>query len=575
MSDGHEPRPRHARGDRHRPPRGRLDRDALARRLPAVVVLVAAVAGALVADATRAPGRREGAMPDGPAATVLPMPVSPPAGHDSSTWYCAAGTAERGGSADHTVSIQNPTDGDLAAAVTVVGGGVMAAARPTPAVRPVVEAVDLPARSTTRLRLGDLVEAPLAAAVVEVDGGDVVVEHRVAGRHGDDVGPCSPAAAGEWHLAWGSTGRDAREVVVLLNPFPTGATVDARFATGEGGREPVRFQGVPVPPHSVVGLDVGDAVAAADQVSATVRARSGRIVVERLVELDGSFGLAGLDVELASPTAGTAWAFAEGGASSPGLGPPDVATGRRAPSGGPGGGGDRQARPDPRDDPDATVASERIVIYNPGDRRAEVDVELRPVPADASPPTPFRLVVGPGRFEVVDEGAQARVVPGVPHATVVRSTNGVPVVAERVTADHGPEVGAGRRRSEVTAALGARLAAPTWRVPGLAAASERHLAVDVVVLNPDPRAAVAVRLVPAAGGEAPAGAVPAGSRVALSPATALGGGSGLVVEADGPVVVERVLREEDGRRVAAAPAVPAHRGTVGLPGLLAPGGPPG
>src|SRR5690606_10437584 len=82
--------------------------------------------------------------------------------------------------------------------------------------------------------------------------------------------------------------------------------------------------------------------------------------------------------------------------------------------------------------------TERIVVYNPGDERAEVSVELVPATGDGPAPQPFGLSVGPGDHEVVDYGAHERVVAGVAHATMVRSTNGVPVVAERVTADWAP-----------------------------------------------------------------------------------------------------------------------------------------
>ena len=132
----------------------------------------------------------------------------------------------------------------------------------------------LPGRGRVELRLGDLVPAPLVAALVEADGGPVAVEHRVTGPHGVDVGPCASASAPVWHLASGATTRDAREVLVLFNPFPTDAIVDITFDTDAGSREPVRFQGFPVAAGTVVGVDIGDDVARESQVSATLRTRA-------------------------------------------------------------------------------------------------------------------------------------------------------------------------------------------------------------------------------------------------------------------------------------------------------------
>lgn len=625
MTDDEAP-PAHGRRDRRRPVRGRADRRSVVTRLPVVLVLGAAVVGAVVVD-----GARDGTTGEatGTAAPRAVMPASPPPERGTSTWYCAAGTAVGDGFADHTVTIQNPTADDLTATLTVYSGdvvapapagdaaagrtstatagdtttstttaggtatttststtagstassGAAAAAVPT---EPVAEQVDLPAGTTTSVHLADLVDAPLAAALVEVDGADVAVEHRVAGPHGADVGPCSTFAAPTWHFAWGSTARDARDVVVLFNPFPSGATVDARFVTDDGGREPVRFQGFPVPPGSVVGVDVGDDVTGADEVAATFRVRSGRVVIERLEELDGSFGLEGLDLTLGSPSAGTSWVFADGEASSAGLGPPDPTTGERPRADEADSGGDDEGEEgdeadgdpaDPRDDADATVTTERIVVYNPGDDRAEVDVSLVPTTDQPEPPPqPFRLTVGAGRFEVVDYGSQDRVVPGVGHATVVRSANGVPVVAERVTIDEGPEQGADDERlGELSAATGARLAATTWRLPDVGDLGGDDRTIEAVVFNPGAGRPATVRFTTLAGEVGSSVEVPPGARVAVAlgpDATDATGTSdaptGLVAESDVPVVVERVIRTADGRRVVAAPAIPAGAGVVDL-----------
>lgn len=528
-------------------------------RLPVIVLLTAAI-GAAVWHAWSEEDRGTAAVRAVDAAAAGPasgMPAVAGAGALASTWYCAAGTGDAGGMADHSVTVFNPGDRSVRVSITVYGG-VLASSSPTtaeppeapPAAAPAPGARGflVPSRDRVELRLGDLVAAPLVAALVEADGGPVAVEHRVAGPHGADVGPCASATAPVWHLASGATTRDAREVVVLFNPFPTDAIVDITFDTDAGSREPVRFQGFPVAAGTVVGVDVGDDVAREPQVSATLRTRTGRVVAERLQEFDGSQGPEGLAVALGVPEAATAWAFPDGAVDD--------------------------------------SHTERIVIYNPGGERAEVEVRVLPTSDEPAPAVqPFRLSIRAGTFAVVDYGAEDRVVPGVEHATLVRSTNGVPVVAERVTTDAGERdggddgddngsvdggddggvEGGDGAGGDMAAGPGAVMAATRWAFPSSVHASEAG--VRFVVFNPDPERSVPVTLLAVANGRETevAGArdveVPPGGRVVLGDDAA---GLSWVVGADAPVVVERVVMGEGGVRLATGVGIPSGDGAVSL-----------
>ncbi|HEX6423716.1 MAG TPA: DUF5719 family protein [Acidimicrobiales bacterium] len=578
-SNGRDPaEPAHLPAGRARRARAERDRRSLVVRLVAVAVLVPALGGAVVVDAARR-------QPDRPA-DPRPAPLMPSAAGGSSTWYCAAGTADDGGMADHSVTIVNPGPGEVAATLTVHAGAVAAGGSRDRSSAPEEERVTVPAGGRTDVRLGDVVEAPLAAAVVEVEGGGAVVEHRVRGEHGEDVGPCSTFAADTWHFAWGATTRDAREVVVLFNPFPSSATVDAVFATEDGPREPVRLQGFPVPGRSVVGVDLGDDVARSEHVSATFRVRSGRVVAERLQQHDGSLGLRGLALGLGVPTPGAAWVLADGEASAPAPHTPPPRPGDLGDE------TDDDETGDVRDEGDDDLRStERIVVYNPGDERAEVDVEV--VPAGGNPgdaPLPFRLSVGAGDHQVLDYGEHDRVEPGGRHATVVRSTDGRPVVVERVAADVGPvptgdepsaDEPAGdpaARPASLAVAAGARLGATRWVVPSVVAPGGGGT-VTYTVFNPtDAPVEVSVDLLDGPGPARPAGVpgtdgaagaapavVPAGAaiEVALGNAEADRALAG-VVTAGRPVVVGYAIRAADGRRTSAAPGVPVAAGAVPL-----------
>jgi hypothetical protein len=552
-------------------------------RLPFVVLLAAAI-GASVwqarTDDDRGPALANTVDGAAPAGTVLGMPAVASQDALSSTWYCAAGTGDEGGMADHTVTILNPGDRSLDATVTVYGG-VLASSSPTTAETSdaaaasvaapaaAARAIRLPAHDRAELRLGDLVAAPLVAALVEAAGGAVVVDHRVAGPHGVDVGPCTSATAPVWHLASGATTRDAREVVVLFNPFPTDAIVDIGFHTDAGPREPVRFQGFPVAAGTVVGVDIGDDVAREPHVSATLRTRTGRVVVERLQEFDGSLGPEGLAVALGVPEPAPAWAFADGA----------VDDGR----------------------------TERIIVYNPNDERAQVEVRVVPTSDERAPaPQPFRLSIRAGAFSVVDYGAEERVTAGVEHATVVRSTNGVPVVAERAMtqvvesdeeddaddgddgedgadgedgedgedgadaedAEDGDEESseAADRTGDITTGPGSVVAAHRWAFTS----SVDNDGAGFAVFNPDPERSARVTLLAVADGrKAEFGSVrdvevPAGGRVTLAGAAA----AAWIVESGAPVVVERVVLGEGGVRLATGLGIPSVEGAVPLGSLV-------
>jgi hypothetical protein len=578
VSDDRAHRPAHHRGrGRPRPERGPSDRRGLAVRALALALAGGAVAAAVALGVAGDGGDPAGA-PDLQAAA--PMPAVAPVSAATSTWYCTAGTALPDGLADHTVVMANPGGEDRTATVTVVAGDLrrpdVPPAGPLPS--PVIRQVPVPAGERVALRLGELVQAPLASAVVEVDGGGVAVEHQVTGPQGADVTPCSSFAAPAWHFAWGTTTRDARELVVFFNPFPSPATIDGVFMTEDGPREPTRLQGFPVPPRSVVGIDLGDDVTRSEQVAASFRARSGRVVVERVTQVDGSLGVRGLTLGLGAPEAATTWVFAGGEASVPSPETPaadaDLSTTTTTTTPATTTTTATGSEPD-----DGRATSEKIVVYNPGDVRAQVEVRLRPS-ADGAVPQPFHLTVAGGGYEVVDYGAQPRVSAGVDHATVVRSTNGVPVVAERITVDTipvpPPAPTSGRRRTaprpaappgEMTAGAGARYAAREWTFPTLAL-SDGGVA-GFSVYNPDPDQPVRVELTALGGGAEGTGVtvarVPAGGRAAIPFAPFVAAAAeGVVVSAPRPVVVERLVSESDGRRLALGAGLPALDGAEPL-----------
>jgi hypothetical protein len=519
----------------------------MSRRIPALVLLVAAIALAFVVEEQRA-----GDAPEAIAGTLVQpgytMPVAAPVSALSSTWYCAAGSANDERLADHRLVIANPSDREVTGTITVFTGAVQprpagltdepgapATTATTAAAPPVaapprevkVEPLVVGAHSVKRVRLGDIVNSPLAAALVEVDGGEVAVDHDLAGSLGRDTAPCATSASPEWSVPWGVTTRDAQELLVLFNPFAADATVDISFATEAGTREPVPYQGFVVPAHSVIAFDVAEPGVAdrSAQVSTHIVARSGRVVVDRIQSFDGSEGVEGMSVGLGGPSPAETWSF-----------------------------------------PDGRVAegiTERVVVYNPTERPAEVDVAvLLDDPAANGTPEPFELTVPPKRFSVVALHDEDRIPDGISHAIIVRSLNGVGIVAERALT-----VGEPSEQAGVSSTLGSPLAAPRWVMPTGAATPE----VDewLVILNESPDAPARLSVQALASGQLldieglQDLVIPPSGRVALRIYDHIERGDlALLVTADTPVIVERGLYRVGTSGISNSFGVPLAEGIV-------------
>jgi len=520
-------------------------------RLTSLVLLAGAITGGLVLEAAERPGSTNDDAVAIEAGVAIPAATAPDT--LTSTWYCAGGTATEAGFADHVLLLANPTDRARQATVTVLPGTIAAApsvveeaagdattsttAAPetttTTAVEPPPDptVVDLPAQSRIEVTLRDLIDAPLAGAIVEVDGGEVGVEHQITGDSGDRgraTAPCSTTAAQEWSFPWGVTLRGARELLVFMNPFPDDATVDIDLATDQGTRQPLRLQGFVVPGRSVVGAYI-DEDTRREQVSAQVHVGSGRLVIDRIQTFDGTDpAFEGITLGLGAPTPAETWIF-----------------------------------PDGKVDEGIT---EQVVVYNPSDEVAEVEVEVRLDDPDTNGvPEPFELTIPPSRFSIVDlnepdaevsEDVPKRIPDGVAHSLIVRSLNGVPVAAERIVTFSEPNTNLG-----IGATLGSPVAAPTWLFPGGGVSAERDEYLSLFNASPDDIARFSVTAL--ADGQTLAVQdlqnleIPAGGRrvIRLSDHTdreVLP----LLVEADGPIVAERGLYRVAGRGISQSMGIP-------------------
>lgn len=498
-----------------------------AARWPAIVVIVGLLVAAFLFDGADDTTRATAA----PAATFGAVVAKADA--LSALWFCNGGTAVDNGIADHRVSLVNTTDAARTGSLTAYASKPAQGARPAP----VRITWTLAPHARAEYRLADVVgKAPYASATIEVAGGGVLVEHRTVGTAGDDTGPCASSASGTWYVPIGTTATVgdapvARELLVFFNPFPGDAVVDVAFSTDTGFRgTPEVFKGLVVPGGSVVGVDLATAgVAVTSEIAAIATTRSGRVVVDRLqVFADGA--KRGLALTSGVAAAAPAWVFPVG----------RLAAGRQ----------------------------ERVVVYNPNEGPAEVDVEVRP-----QDPTlavePFQLTVRPGQHSQLDLHNEPRlaalVAAGTDYTLVVRSADGSRIAAERLVT--------------VTPGAGGGVASSTGSAVGTTRAYADIVEVDaaasrLVVVNPNPASIAKLRLLVMT----PSGVVVAakyasievqpGDRLAI-PIADLGTGTfTVIVEASAPVVVERDLVRGTDRSI--APAVPDSAGVslVELGGLI-------
>jgi hypothetical protein len=304
-----------------------------------------------------------------------------------------------------------------------------------------------------------------------------------------------------------------------MNPFPDDATVDIDFATDEGVRDTARFQGFVVPGRSVVGAFLDQDVTRKAQVSAHVRVRGGRLVIDRIQTFDGTDSREGITLGLGVPTPAEVWMFPTG-ETGPGL-------------------------------------TEQVVVFNPSEQVAEVEVEARlDDPGTNGTPEPFQLTVAPGRYSIIDIHAEDRVPPGVGHALIVRSLNGVPVTAERVNAGADPAP-----RRGITATTGSPFGAPIWYIVGGGPTESRD--EYLVLLNPSIEAPVTFSVTGFSSGQTIAvqdlqgKTIEPGGRVVIRLGDKIEREDlPVVISADGPIVAERGLYRIGGGGISQAIGIP-------------------
>ncbi len=485
-------------------------------RLPMILLLIAGLIAAIAVERDDDESEVVEATP-----SVAAVPTAARPGSLGSTWFCAAGTAtgEQSGEAEHVVHMANGSDAPVQGRLTLY---------PSEGER-TTTTVEVPAMARVDLRVSDVVRAPFAAVLAEFDGGEIAVQHELSGPSGRSTSACASAPASTWFFPQATTRAGSRLLLTLFNPFPTEAVVDVNLEAEDGARTPQAFQGLVVPGGQVTTLVVSDVVTLRQELATAVNVRSGRVIAEQvqIIGNDAEGFPPSVTAMLGAPAPEPVWMFPDG------IG--------------------------------ADAYQERVVLYNPSEAAAEVDVEvLLDDPETNGVAEPFEITVQPRRYSIIDVFGDGRVPTGVAHAIVVRSQNDVPVVAQRIIV--GAEEAAQRG---VGYTLGLPVVAGRWLAP--TASLDGTSGSAVIVFNPSPTDDVvfSARLLGGGRSEAIEGldgaTLPPLGRLVID----IGDGVGLelpavVIETDGLLVAESRFGFERGDDLSYLMAVPVA-GTVESP----------
>jgi len=403
------------------------------RRVLMIALLVLVLVGTGVAD--RLVGRTS--SPAAPARDALStVRVARGVATESSAWFCAGGSGAQGG-APATIVLTNGGPGPVHGTLTAVTASTSPTQAPWAGARTV--AVTVPASGQMTVGATQLGSSGLIAAAVVLDGGGVAVSEVVQSPLGWSMAPCAPSTAPDWYFAHGATAVGGGLVLSLFNPTATDAVVDVALVSSTAGfTAPAAYQGIDVPPGSLITENIGDHAPDDPAIATEVSTLSGGVVATEL-ESVGSSGDGGLSLTLGSPAPAPVWAFPQ----STGI-------------------------------PGATVA---FHVLNPTTRTAVVSVAVGL--SQGAGAEPLTLHVPPQSLATLTGESETRIPTGAPYSLVFTSPGTGIVVSRQVTAPAGSPAGI-PESGDVPGVPGG---SSHWLVPGLVAPGTQAWALAVVDLG--------------------------------------------------------------------------------------------
>lgn len=339
-----------------------------------------------------------------------------------------------------------------------------------------------------------------------------------APARGVGAAACSHLAAARWFFPGGTTALGYHEHLLLYNPFPYEAVAKVSVFAPRLQPAKANLADVPVPAKGFVPVALNEAIKPSALVGTVVDAVRGRLVAWRVVAAASETSPEGVHFALGATEQSDVWYFPEGVVAD------DV--------------------------------QQQITLLNPSQEEATVTISLIAAEDAVQPPKLVEIGVPPRSVERIAfadsiKGAQSNL---GSVSTIVQSVNGVEIVADRTIAYRTEEL------EGVTGELGASTPVRRWLLgPAVSAPGSD----SVVVMNPSAdTATVDLTLLPSRQrsrrpAELQGIEVPAGGRfkIPLAEWTA-GSPVAVVVEADLPVVTERVSYSEERSDVAALLGIP-------------------
>jgi Family of unknown function (DUF5719) len=394
------------------------------RRALIAIVVIAGFVASLVAS-------RHTVVSTAPNFSPIPFASRPYASHAdkiTSTWYCPgvpAADATVGGE----VTVTNPSDAPIRGRVTFFGPGGRA---------PVTQDISVQARDNLVIDVDQAMTASFVSTMVELDGGEGMVEQRALHQAGNAVTSCTTSTASTWYFADGWTVDGSTESLIITNPSADNVRVDIAFYTKAGVREPAAFQGDSIDPHSVKVINVAESQLVDETtIGVKVVATGGRLLVGRAQHYIGGNRL-GYSLMLGAPAPSDQLWFAEG-ETGPGI-------------------------------------TEQYVVFNPTDEAALVQANVLGVPVTADFVDPEPIEVPAGKVVTFDMNTVAGLPQGR-HTTVFATLAEPSVVIERVMTKPAGDTVA----TSVVMGMTSEYVVPRWYLPiGVDAPVEEAL----VIYNP-------------------------------------------------------------------------------------------
>ena len=316
----------------------------------------------------------DGLVPSRSIAT--PVAVSAPGAPLSEAWYCPAPTAQGLGSTLWTANLG-------AQPVHVRRSGTGASGAQSEADLGPDSSNSAPAAATAP-------EGPTAVeAFGQATGSYLSVLTPSAGAASSR---CSQQPGTRWIFPIASTAPGYDTYLAVTNPFQEEAQITVRVLGAKGDQIPSGLNNVDVPQLSQTTLFLGDFYPATASVGLDVTATRGRVVVGRLMKVSSREGVRGLTLDVGATAPSTRWLVP---------------------------GGDVPAQ-----------GEEDVVVANPSDHEALISTAYQ-TESGGAPAGAQDVPVPAGSQATLKISDQ--VPGGTRHATVVSSTNGVPVVVERLT----------------------------------------------------------------------------------------------------------------------------------------------